>query len=149
MKSLALLRPQQIEFSWIRKSDSELRSERQKHAALAAQLSFFDATAKPLEPCPLQFHLKWKDGHGRLGVMNVMTGRPQPRLLGFGSTTENEALRILKKKYEEDYFKAGLALAFNTHGRRNITNQTQNQWLLVGIIRVNDDQQGFLDFSVA
>lgn len=51
------------------------------------------------------------------------------------------ALEILKDKYEREYFGAGLALAFSTHSRRNVTYNTKNQWLLVGLIRIDHDPQ--------
>ena len=51
------------------------------------------------------------------------------------------ALEILRRKYEEEYFDAGLVLAFSTHSRRNVTYGTDNQWLLVGIVRLDEDRQ--------
>ena len=44
-------------------------------------------------------------------------------------------LDSLKKTYEQDYMQRGMALAIGTHSRRN------NQWLLVGVIRVDDIPQ--------
>jgi hypothetical protein len=57
---------------------------------------------------------------------------------------ETEALRVLKEKYEEQYFAAGLVLGFSTHSRRNVEYGTENQWLLVGMIRLDFDSQGAL-----
>ncbi|VAV89164.1 hypothetical protein MNBD_ALPHA04-1442, partial [hydrothermal vent metagenome] len=51
----------------------------------------------------------------------------------------------LREKYEDQYFKAGLALGFSTHSRRNVENNTDNQWLLVGLIRLDDTQQAAFD----
>ena len=48
---------------------------------------------------------------------------------------------LIKEKYEEQYLKAGLALAFSTHKRRNVEHGTTNQWLLVGMLRINDEPQ--------
>ncbi len=55
-----------------------------------------------------------------------------------------KAIRVLKQKYENEYFNAGIALAFSTHSRRNVTNNVENQWLLVGLIRIDDETQGDL-----
>ena len=55
-----------------------------------------------------------------------------------------EAIQILKRKYEEEYFKAGLVLGFSTHSRRNIEFGDQNQWLLVGLIRLDESAQSSL-----
>jgi hypothetical protein len=52
-----------------------------------------------------------------------------------------EAVNILKRKYEDEYFKAGLVLGFSTHSRRNVEFGTQNQWLLVGLVRLDETAQ--------
>lgn len=54
---------------------------------------------------------------------------------------EAEALKTLERKYEDEYFPKGLALAFSTHKRRNVTHGAANQWLLVGLIRLDEDRQ--------
>ena len=64
-ESLMMLRPRKLEITWTEKSESEIAAERAKHAELAAQMSFFDATATPLEPCPVQFSARWRDNDGR------------------------------------------------------------------------------------
>jgi len=51
------------------------------------------------------------------------------------------AIKYLKEKYEEQYLSAGLVLGFSTHSRRNIENATSNQWLLVGLIRLDETTQ--------
>lgn len=55
------------------------------------------------------------------------------------------AVEILKEKYEDQYFKAGLAMGFSTHKRRNQEFGSTNQWLLVGLIRVDHYTQTALD----
>ncbi|MBT6973473.1 MAG: hypothetical protein HOA08_01035 [Rhodospirillaceae bacterium] len=55
-----------------------------------------------------------------------------------------KALEFIRAKYEDEYFKAGLALVFSTHSRRNVTHGTKNQWLLVGLIRLDVDPQADL-----
>jgi len=52
-----------------------------------------------------------------------------------------ESVDILKAKYEEEYFNAGLVLGFSTHSRRNVEFGARNQWLLVGLIRLDETQQ--------
>ncbi len=144
-ESLALVRPQRIEITWVEKSPAELAREREKHAELASQMSFFDSTARPLEPCPIQFSAKWKDQDGKDRKHECDDWETSSAFhrfeRGYG---RSEAINILRKKYEQDYFKAGLLLAFSTHSRRNVTHGTNNQWLLVGIIRVNNSSQGDL-----
>jgi len=50
----------------------------------------------------------------------------------YGATS---ALERLKGVYEKDYFQAGVALALGTVKKR------PNQWLLLGIIRLNETVQ--------
>lgn len=141
-ESLTLLRPTSIKLTWEKKSEAELDSERQKHAALANQLSMFDSTAEPLEPCPMQFFVEWKDYSGDKRKHECDDWETSTAFKRFERQYgETEALEILRKKYEEEYFEAGLALAFSTHSRRNVTYGATNQWLLVGLVRLDIDTQ--------
>lgn len=142
-ESLTLLRPQKLELTHQVKSESELDSERRKHAELAAQLSLFDNEAKPLEPCPVQFSAKWVDHDGNSRNHECDDWETSTAYTRFEREYGHEqAITIIKSKYEDQYFNAGLAMAFSTHSRRNVTHGTQNQWLLVGFIRLDEDSQG-------
>lgn len=147
-ESLVLLRPKAIELRWVEKSDKEISAERAKHADLAAQMSFFDNTAKPLEPCPVQFSLKWEDNESVVRTHECDDWETSTAYNRFHQTYgKEEAINILRRKYEVEYFEAGLALAFSTHSRRNVTFGTKNQWLLVGLIRLDRDLQADLLLS--
>lgn len=144
-ESLTLQRPQKLSIISEEKSASQLDSERRKHADLANQLSLFDPTAKPLEPCPIQFSVQWQDQDGinrQHECDDWETSTAYLRFLrDYGS---KQALEYICQKYEDQYFKAGLALAFSTHKLRNITVAEKNQWLLVGLIRLDENDQGDL-----
>jgi len=141
-ESLTLLRPVDLELRGTKKSVSEVDAERQKHIELSRQMSFLDTTARPLEPCPMRFRLHWKDSSGKRRDHDCDDWETSAAYSRFESAHgSEEALRILKEKYEEQYFKAGLALAFSTHSLRNATTGTKNQWLLVGMIRLDFFQQ--------
>lgn len=144
-ESLTLLRPSRLELVARQKSDAEISDEQQKHAALAAQMSLFDSTAKPLKTCPMSFKVKWTDNEGKTRSHECDDWETSAAYNRFermyGSV---EAVKILKEKYEEHYFKAGLVLGFSTHSRRNVEFGTDNQWLLVGMIRLDLDSQGAL-----
>lgn len=144
-ESLVMLRPKKLEITWIEKSESEIALERAKHAELAAQMSLFDATATPLQPCPVQFSARWQDSEGtdrRHECDDWETSTAFNRFeKGYG---RQKAFEIIRTKYEDEYFNAGLALAFSTHSRRNTTFGTKNQWLLVGLIRLDLDNQSDL-----
>lgn len=144
-ESLTLLRPKSLRLRCFEKSLSELNKERQKHADLANQLSIFDRTAKPIEPCPVRFVANWKLPDGRSRRHACDDWETSAAYSRFEREYGHErAIEVLKQKYEQDYFQAGLVLAFSTHSRRNVTYGTKNQWLLVGLIRLDDEPQGDL-----
>lgn len=140
-ESLTLIRPDSFELSWKRKSDSDLYDERIKHARLASQLSIFDKTAKPLDPCPFEFSVRWSDQNGKQHRHVCDDWETAQALRNFSRRFgESKALITLQEKYN-DYFDRGLVLAFSTHSRRNKTFGSSNQWLLVGMIRIDRTNQ--------
>ena len=142
-ESLTILRPAELRFSWRQKSPSEIDDERRKHADLANQASIFDKEAKPLEPCPYEFKLRWRDQDGKIRNHTCDDWESVGAFFKFrGQFGETEGLKILKQKYEDEYFKVGLVLGFSTHTRRNVHHGTANQWLLVGLIRLDRSSQG-------
>lgn len=144
-ESLVLLRASRISLTYEKKTQSEMQSEREKHAELAKQLSFFDRAAKPLEPCPVQFKAHWEDADGKARSHECDDWETSTAYIKFQRDySEARAIEIIREKYEQEYFKAGLALAFSTHSRRNKTLGTENQWLLVGLVRLDESPQGDL-----
>lgn len=144
-ESLTLLRPMQLELRAIAKPDSEIRAESQKHKELADQMSLFDKTAQPLTPCAMRFVVDWRDQEGKRRLHECDDWETSAAFNRFEREYgPKEAIQILKRKYEEEYFKAGLVLGFSTHSRRNIEFGDQNQWLLVGLIRLDESAQSSL-----
>lgn len=145
--SLTLIRPLSLALEATAKSASELADERAKHAELANQLSMFDTSARPLVPCPMRFVAKWQDQDGKHRSHECDDWETAAAYNRFERQYgPEEAIKILREKYEHEYMKAGLILGFSTHKRRNAEFGTQNQWLLVGMIRLNAATQGTLDF---
>lgn len=141
-ESLAMLRPSKLEIVWAEKSEGEIAEESAKHADLANQMSLFDTTATPLELCPIQFYAHWKDNEGKNHRHECDDWETSTAFNRFERRYgRQKALEIIRAKYEDEYFKAGLALVFSTHSRRNVTHGTKNQWLLVGLIRLDVDTQ--------
>lgn len=135
-QTLALIRPQEVRFHFKKKTSEEIEMERTAYANAAKQMSFFDAELKALQPCPyfFKFHYQTEDGKGHTATCEdwetaAMFYRFEKK---FG---EDEALRIMKKRFNEDYPAKGMAFAMGTHSRRH------NQWLLVGIIRLDHTAQ--------
>lgn len=145
--SLTLVRPRRIALKAIPKTEDELADETIKHRELAAQLSLLegDEEVKPLTPCRMQFKLAWEDQSGRRHEHECDDWETATAFTKFDQKYgEAKAVEFLKQKYEQQYFEAGLVLGFSTHSRRNIEYKTKNQWLLVGLIRLDETHQGDL-----
>jgi hypothetical protein len=65
-----------------RESLADLQEDTRKHQELANQLSLFDATAKPIKPCPMQFILHWTDQDGKTEDMKLTIGKHQRLTIG-------------------------------------------------------------------
>jgi hypothetical protein len=134
-ESLTLVRPSQVRFAWRKKEPGQLAAEKLKHLELSNQTALFDKTAKPLRICPYTFYFFWVDNDGKPRKSTCDDWETSTaffvRLKHEG--TEERALRSLQKTYEEDYPKRGMAFGLGTHARRN------QQWLLVGVLRIDHD----------
>ncbi len=145
--SLALVRPRKIRLEAIEKSPEELASETLKHRELAAQLSLLeeDEDVEPLVPSRMQFVLHWEDQDGKRHRQECDDWETYAAFNRFERDYgEKLALQYLREKYEQQYLAAGLVLGFSTHSRRNLENGSKNQWLLVGMIRLDETNQASL-----
>lgn len=141
-ESLTLLRPDKVSFKWYRKTDEQLSDEQKKHSELSRQLSLLDSDVEDFDPCPYSFRLVWHDRAGGGHDHEMDDWETIGAYARFESKYgETEALQILKEKYEKERFKAGLVLAFSTHKRRNVTFGSKNQWLLVGLLSLEETGQ--------
>lgn len=132
-QSLVLIEPKQFKIKASEKTKTDLERERSKHADLARQSSMFDTPAVPLEPCPYEFRVRWRDLSGKdhdhiCDDWETSTAFSR-RLTTLHSASA--AIESLRETYEDQYMKRGMVLGFSTHSRRH------RQWLLVGIIRVD------------
>ncbi|WP_298307256.1 hypothetical protein [uncultured Erythrobacter sp.] len=147
--SLALVRPEKIVLKAYDKPADDLEYETREHQKLANQGSLFAVgeQAKPFKPCRKRFTLEWVD---KFSKKHTHVCDDWETVAAFNRFEyehgEETALRLLKEKYEEQYFSAGLVLGFSTHSRRNIEYGSKNQWLLVGLIRLDETDQGQLAF---
>ena len=142
--SLVLVRPRSLLLDAKDKNKQELEAEVRAHKLLANQSSLLedDDDAKPFTPCTKEFTVRWRDQDNKdhrhvcddwetMAAFNRFERQ-------YGS---QRAVEILKQKYESQYFDAGLVMGFSTHSRRNIEFGAKNQWLLVGLIRLDDTNQ--------
>lgn len=142
--SLVLVRPREVQLEAKDKDRAELEAEAHAHKMLANQLSLLedDDEVEPLKPCVKEFSLRWRDQDNKEHRQVCDDWETMAAFNRFERQYgAKRAVEILKQKYEDEYFKAGLVLGLSTHSRRNIEFGTKNQWLLVGLIRLDDTQQ--------
>lgn len=140
-KSLALLRPEIIEFRSVRRSADEIEAQRSTYAAIEAQAGLFEAIGKviPRDPCPYKFVYTYRDDDGsHIGTCQDWETEATffRRLKELGS--ERAALDWMQEKFGEEYPRLGMALAMGTHRHR------PDQWLVNGVIRIDASSQGQL-----
>lgn len=134
-QTLALVRPLKSNFFWTKKKDVKIEKERAAYKRAAAQLSFLDKELVDFNPCPYEFRMKYETADGRAHVSTCLdwettaTFYKQSKKYG-----DAGALEHLDKMYNARYPEKGMAFAMGTHSRY------KNTWLLVGIIRVDQDQ---------
>lgn len=142
-ESLCIVRPTVVEVKEKRISNDELDLQRELHRQLAAQGSLFDKAAKPLEPCPIAFRVRWKDEDGDWHNHTSDDWETSAAYFNLKQKYgESQAIEIIKDKFQNEYFEKGLVFGFSTHSRRNKTFGTVNQWLLVAMIRLDKSNQG-------
>jgi len=146
-ESLTLIRPRKFRLESVAKTRDEISVEEAKHGELANQLSMFDSTAKPLKPCPMRFFAKWQDQEGKERTHECDDWETSAAFNRFEREYgQVNAINALKAKYEDEYMRAGLALGFSTHKRRNAEFGPRNQWLLVAMVRLDEVRQSSLAF---
>lgn len=135
-KSLALLKPEIIEFYVKKKSEDEFRKEMENRESLKAQADLFvRQNIIPGNACPYSFHYRYRDEDG------VHDGTCQDweteatfhrRKFEFG---EEQAIAWMKVMFGTVYPGKGMALAMGTHRYR------ADQWLINGVVRLSEETQ--------
>ena len=137
-ESLTLIRPRSLKFLWRTKSDADLDEERQRRTRTMRQGSLFDRELEAIEPCLYDLSLKCDDA---AGDHEMACGDWETAAAFFNLRRQygdEGALEHLRKTYEEVYFSQGVALALGTMKKR------PRQWLLLGIIRLDETMQPLL-----
>jgi hypothetical protein len=142
-ESLTIIRPTDTRFSWQPKSESEIASERLTFADAARQLSLLDMDKelRALDPCPYKFFFEYKSSDGkshRNFCHDWETSAAFHNLSKMYGAAG--ALEHLDHEYNERYPKAGMAFALGTHSQR------PEQWLLIGVLRLDNDRQSGFSF---
>ena len=137
-ESLTLIRPKSLRFKSKRKSDAEVAEEAERRARTLLQGSLFDKELARIEPCPFNLSIAFEDAGG---PHEMVCGDWETAAAFFNLSRrygEAGALDHLRTTYEQEYFRRGVALALGTVKKR------PSQWLLLGIIRLDESSQGAL-----
>ena len=135
-KTLALLRPKNLQFFIENKTEADIQEERNKFNDAAAQTDLFSLKHLiPYEPCPYNFKYRYTTDDGeREGTCQDWetdaTFFKWKKLYG-----EKKALEEMNRVFGEDYPKKGMVLAMGTHSLYPDT------WLINGIIRLDEIMQ--------
>ena len=113
--------------------------EREAYENSARQRSFLDAELKALDPCPYKFFFSYRTSDGKSHKNFCHDWETSAAFYRQEKTYGAEgALGHLDHEYNERYPAEGIAFAMGTHSQR------PEQWLLVGVLRLNEDLQGSL-----
>jgi hypothetical protein len=134
-RSLALLKPEILDFKSEKKSQSDLDAEIRRYEELRAQADLFAKQVTPYQPCPCRFRYRYRNDDGeRLGTCQdweiEATFFNWSRLYG-----EKKAISEMERVFGEEYPKKGMLLAMGTHSLYPDT------WLINGVIRLDDIKQ--------
>jgi hypothetical protein len=137
-ESLTLVRPKSLRFRSRPKSTVDLEEERLRRTRTMLQGSLFEQELEAIEPCPYDLSVAFEDDAGK----HEMTCGDWETAAAFFNLRrrygDEHALEHLRSTYEDDYFTRGVALALGTVKKR------PNQWLLLGIIRLDETTQPLL-----
>lgn len=138
-RSLALIRPEILDF-WNEPKSLEVIARQEKmQEQLRNQLDMFAAKdAIPTRACPYEFKYRYRDDDG----IHIGTCQDWETETTFfrrrSETDEATALEWMSQKFGIEFPAKGMALAMGTHRR------WQDQWLINGVIRLDEQPQGNL-----
>lgn len=137
-KSLALLKPEIIEFVTEKKELSEIAEETARFEALRAQADLFAKQSTPYQPCPYRFRYRYRTDDGeRFGT--CQDWETEATFFNW-SRRDGEARAVdeMRRVFGEEYPRKGMLLAMGTH------SQYPETWLINGVIRLPEIEQGSL-----
>jgi hypothetical protein len=136
---LALIRPEILGFWHEQKSTADIEEQERVQTQLRNQLDMFaPKDVIPQRVCPFEFKYRYRDEDG----IHVGTCQDWETETTFfrrrSETNEATALQWMQEKFGVEFPAKGMALAMGTHRR------WQDQWLINGVIRLDEDKQGDL-----
>lgn len=136
--SLALIRPKNARFTYRRKSSRKIEMERAAYADAAKQTEMFDEELAALNPSPFEFRFKFEDD----STHDFQNGDWEAHAMFYRELKrtgrESEVLDWMDNTFNVEYPKNGMLFAVGNMAKRPQT------WQLLGVLRVNEPDQGAL-----
>jgi hypothetical protein len=129
-RSLALIRPQNVEFLVRRLSQQELAKSARRRAELIGQVDMFAPSLIAKEPPPYAFYYRFDHAGQRRTHICIDWETEQTFLSWRSRYGETETLNLMKDRWGSELPAKGLVLAMGTHRVRMF-----NSWLLSGVIQ--------------
>jgi len=136
-RSLALLKPEILDFWYERRNQEEIAERDQVLQRLRDQQDMFAPPALiPSRTSPYAFKYRYRDDDGvHVGTCQDWETEQTFLVRRKDQGSEQAALDWMLRKFGEEYPRKGMGLAMGTHRYR------LHQWLINGVIRVDDDPQ--------
>ena len=137
-QSLTVVRPLRLEFSIKPRKQADYDALCRSYDHAAKQTSFLDAELKAFKPPPFRFRVRFEDADGshnhECGDWETIATFTKWR----DSYGEEQAIKLLTEKYNNEYQRKGMVVALGTMAKRPKT------WTLLGLIRADIVTQGNL-----
>lgn len=134
--TLTMIRPRNLRFSYRRKSEEQIKKEKRAYETVASQGSFFDQELTALEPCPFTFAYEYNDEENFAHRHECGDWEVSATFFNWRKRYgEEKALSEVERTFGEKLPESGMVFGMGTHSRR------PEQWLLVGVIRLDETNQ--------
>ena len=138
-RSLALLKAQDLQFKFEKRTPAEIAEDQARFTALRAQPDLFNTKSMiPYSPCPYKFKYKYRTDDGdREGT--CQDWEIEATYFNWSKQYgEESAIVMMQKTFGVDYPQKGMLLAMGTHSLYPET------WLINGVVRLDEVKQDTL-----
>lgn len=139
-RSLALLKPEILDFRYEKRSAEEISKEVRNREFLRAQGDMFSTNEDvPLETIPYKIKYSYRDEDGEhVGTCQDWETEATYLRRRHELGSDQAALDWMMARFGDEWPKKGIALAMGTHRHH------PDQWLINGVVRLDESTQGLL-----
>lgn len=135
-RSLALIKPEDVEFYWKTRSSEDIDNRLAAYKRLAAQPDIFGTKPlKPLPPAPYEFFYKYRDDDGWHDCRCHDWEVEQTFINWRRDYGEASTLAMMAELFGAEYPKNGMALAMGTH------SSYPDVWMIIGVVKMRPTSQ--------